>query len=126
MTAFVATLKEEGDVTPVWWTAITCWIWATWPRSRYLPSTSTKIHEIDVLILNAAVMMITGLTHAQKLETQVGINVVGHFFVGPLLLLDYLPSSLAVQQASTEMAGAQRFDFDWFITFAKKNCKPMK
>ena len=76
-----------------------------------------KYTKLDVLILNAGVMMTPAGVTAQKLETQVGINVVGHFLLAQSLLA-ITARQVWLSSKAHEMAGAKRFDFDWFTGFS--------
>ena len=72
-----------------------------------------KYTKLDVLILNAGVMMTPPGVTKQGYEQQVGINCVGHFLLAQILA-PITARQVWVSSKAHEMAGGKRFDFDWF------------
>jgi len=75
-----------------------------------------KYTKLDVLILNAGVMMTPPGVTAQKLERQIGINCVGHFLLAQKLL-PITSRQVWLSSSAHSAAGAKRFEFSWFQNF---------
>lgn len=82
----------------------------------YAKYVADKYTKLDVLILNAGVMMTPPGVTKQGYETQTGINVVGHFLLAKLLA-GITSRQVWLSSKAHEMSGAKRFDFDYFQTF---------
>lgn len=75
-----------------------------------------KYTKVDVVILNAGVMLTPVGATKQGYEIQVGTNVLGHFLLANKLL-SITSRQVWVSSKAYQMAGGKRFDFDWFQNF---------
>ena len=118
MTAFVAQLKDDGyDTALVDSEGPPLDLGDLATVQAFAAYVNQKYTKLDVLLLNAGVMMTPAGVTAQKLETQVGINVVGHFLLAHSLLT-ITARQVWVSSKAHEMSGAKRFDFEWFTKFS--------
>ena len=118
MTKFVQQLETEGfDTALVDAAGPACDLGDLATVKAFAEYVKQKYTQLDVLILNAGVMMTPAGVTTQNLETQVGINVVGHFLLAQSLLA-MTTRQVWLSSKAHEMAGAKRFDFDWFTGFS--------
>jgi len=72
--------------------------------------------KVDVVLLNAGVMMTPVGVTKQGYEIQVGTNVLGHFLLANTLL-PITSRQVWVSSKAYEMSGGKNFDFNWFQNF---------
>jgi retinol dehydrogenase 12 len=89
---------------------------------NFARSVLAKYEKLDCLINNAGVMMTPAGVTKDGYETQIGINVVGHYLLAKTLE-PITSRQVWVSSKAHEMSGAKRFDFDYFTNFTVASSK---
>ena len=117
MKTFVETLKKDGfDEALIDGEGPVCDLSDLATVKEFCAYVKQRYTKIEVLILNAGVMMTPPGVTKQGYEIQVGTNVLGHFLMANTLL-SITARQVWVSSKAHEMAGGKRFDFDWFQNF---------
>jgi NAD(P)-dependent dehydrogenase (short-subunit alcohol dehydrogenase family) len=126
MAKFVQTLTSEGyDEALIDADGPVCDLEDLASVQEFCSYVKKRYTKLDVVILNAGVMMTPAGVTKQGLEIQVGVNVVGHFLLANTLL-NITSRQVWVSSKAYEMSGGKRFDFSWFQNFKAETDEQIK